>query len=1169
MKKLAILLLCAPLWVIAQNTTQNYTKKTIYREANSGRPASTVTYYDGLSRPVQQVANKQSATGKDIITHIEYDMGRQLKDYLPYPATTTDMSYQSSAQQATLNYSQYTGQYPFGEKLLEASPLNRPLRQGAPGADWQLAPNNGTDHSLKFEYLTNTDTEVKYYYAATTWDAAQELYTIQLQDKGNYKASQLYKTVTKDENWTSGTNNTTEEFKDKEGRIVLKRTYNNGAHDTYYVYDIYGNLTYVIPPLANTPLTQLDDLCYQYRYDHRNRLVEKKLPGKQWEFMVYDKLDRVVATGPAVTPFGGTQTGWMVSKYDALGRVVYTGWFATSATRSTLQAQRNATNTNFYETRLRAGQTTTVDAVNIGYTNVAFPTSGMKLLSVQYYDDYAYPNAPAVPAQVEGQNITTSVVGLPSGNWMRVPTIASETQTEQGYTFYDLKSRPVRTYVSNAFGGYNQADSKLDFMGKTLYTKVYHKRNGSAALLTLTDNFTYTDQDRLLLHKQQINNSPEQLLAKNTYDELGRLISKNVGGSDSTGAIGVQKVDYRYNIRGWLTDINNEAALGSPELVLDNGDLFGFKINYNQVTESQNGRVIAASQSMGGLVKPLYNGNIAETFWKTKNDQILRKYGYQYDNLNRLNKGFYQKPETMSPVSGSYNETINYDKNGNITSLQRKGNLDNPTFSIDIDDLSYFYNGNKLMRVNDATNNPEGFTDNGYGNTYDDYAYDANGNMIKDENKKITNIVYNHLNLPVEITFSGGNKINYLYNAAGVKVQKKVTNGTVVKTTDYLGGFQYENDVLKFFPHAEGYVSATYGFGEYFFNYVFNYTDHLGNIRLSYTENNFTGEATIMEENHYYPFGLKHKAYNTQGYTFVLPMDGTPGYNVPQLMQENERNPNPYKYKYNGKELQEELGLNLYDYGARNYDAAIGRWINIDPLAEITLSMSPYNYVKNNPVKLIDPNGMIWLDPEKADRLKGKINDKISSLNDKKSKLEEQLGGDKLSDKQKNKIQGKIDDLNSRVSSLNSSISDIDALGADKENTFDLIGGGEINRVQKDDKGVINIQAPNDALHIHEVKHVALSLNSEKGLEFNSNGLLKPTTPTGLLDEISGYKAQYSYEPNSLPGSVSKGSDINIEFIANLKDSNGNLVYPAINQRYQNQLEQMKINKKNQQRNGQ
>ncbi|WP_286920752.1 DUF6443 domain-containing protein [Flavobacterium sp. UBA4197] len=953
MKKLAILLLCAPLWVIAQTTTQNYTKKTVYREANGSRPASTVTYYDGLGRPVQQVANKQSATGKDIITHIEYDMGRQLKDYLPYAATTVDMSYQNNAQQATLNYSQYTGQYPFSEKLLEAAPSARPLRQGAPGADWQLAPNEEVDHSVKMEYQTNTGSEVKYYAAATTWDAAQGLYVPQLQNKGYYKASQLYKNVSKNENWTSGKDNTVEVFNDKQGKLILKRLYNDEvAHDTYYVYDEYGNLTYVIPPLAANPETQLNDLCYQYKYDSRNRMAEKKLPGKQWEFMVYDKLDRVVASGPALTPFGGTQTGWIVSKYDGLGRVVYTGWLATSDTRSALQSQRNAANTNFSEKRATA---TTVDGISIGYTNVAFPTSGMKLLSVLYYDDYAYPNAPTVPSQVEGQNITTAVKGLATGGWTRVQTNASETFSEQGYTFYDLKSRPVRTYTTNYLGGYTQTDTKLDFMGKTLYTKTYHKRSSSATLLTLTDSFTYTEQDLLLLHKQQINGGAEQLLAKNTYDELGKLISKNVGGLDPTGTFGYQKVDYRYNIRGWLMDINNTAAIDSPRLQMEETDLFGFKINYNEVTESQNGGVTKTTSSMSGKVKPLYNGNIAETFWKTKSDYILRKYGYQYDNLNRLNTAFYQKPETQNPTPGSYNETVSYDKNGNITALQRTGNLDNPVFAIDIDNLSYYYNGNKLMRVNDATNNPEGFTDNGYGNTYDDYAYDANGNMIKDENKKITNIVYNHLNLPVEITFSGGNKINYLYNADGVKVHKIITEGASVKTIDYLGGFQYVSNKLVFFPHTEGYVKVT---DDVYFNYVFHFTDHLGNIRTSWTLNEKTGELQIMEENHYYPFGLKHKAYNTEQYTYTMPMDGTPGYNVPELAQEGSRNPNPFKYKYNGKELQDELGLNMYDYGARNYDPAIGRWMNIDPLAENSRRFSTYVYALNNPMFFIDPDGM-------------------------------------------------------------------------------------------------------------------------------------------------------------------------------------------------------------------
>ena len=111
-----------------------------------------------------------------------------------------------------------------------------------------------------------------------------------------------------------------------------------------------------------------------------------------------------------------------------------------------------------------------------------------------------------------------------------------------------------------------------------------------------------------------------------------------------------------------------------------------------------------------------------------------------------------------------------------------------------------------------------------------------------------------------------------------------------------------------------------------------NYTDHLGNIRLQYTK---MDGLRILEEDNYYPFGLKQQGYN----------------NVAPVLDRS------YKYKYNGKELQEEFGLNVYDYGARNYDAALGRWMNIDPLAEKYLSFSPYNYTLNNPINLIDPDG--------------------------------------------------------------------------------------------------------------------------------------------------------------------------------------------------------------------
>jgi RHS repeat-associated protein len=212
-----------------------------------------------------------------------------------------------------------------------------------------------------------------------------------------------------------------------------------------------------------------------------------------------------------------------------------------------------------------------------------------------------------------------------------------------------------------------------------------------------------------------------------------------------------------------------------------------------------------------------------------------------------------------------------------------------------------------------------------------------------DLNKGIEGITYNHLNLPVEISF-GSNKITYLYSADGTKVKKTVVESGSATTTDYLGGYQYKNAVRQFFPTAEGYVKATVSGTTYNYNYIYNYTDHLGNVRLSYTK--VGSNPVILEENDYYPFGLKHQGYNAELYTV------NSGSLVGLLKPFNN-------YKYNGKELQDELGLNMYDYGARNYDPALGRWMNIDPLAEVSRRWSPYNYAYDNPVINVDPDGML------------------------------------------------------------------------------------------------------------------------------------------------------------------------------------------------------------------
>lgn len=312
--------------------------------------------------------------------------------------------------------------------------------------------------------------------------------------------------------------------------------------------------------------------------------------------------------------------------------------------------------------------------------------------------------------------------------------------------------------------------------GKVEKTVTKHKYNSGSTVLTTTETFTYSPQDKLLVHKHKINTGSDVLIAKNNYDELGQLIKKEVGGTETSS---FQKIDYKYNIRGWLKEINNV-----DDIVTDN-DLFAFKIKYNDGAT------------------PLFNGNISETYWKSNSDNVLRKYEYTYDKLNRLLEANYNKLDNPS-IADSYLERLQYDKNGNITSLVRNGDLDANDFAIEIDNLVYTYdtnNKNQLMKVLDQSNHPQGFKDdsNGITDTDDDYDYDVYGNLIKDDNKDIDRISYNHLNLPHKITFANGTSIEYIYNAVGQKV-RKIVRQLDVTNTDYMGGFQYVAGKLNFFP---------------------------------------------------------------------------------------------------------------------------------------------------------------------------------------------------------------------------------------------------------------------------------------------------------------------------------------------------------------------------------
>jgi len=251
-----------------------------------------------------------------------------------------------------------------------------------------------------------------------------------------------------------------------------------------------------------------------------------------------------------------------------------------------------------------------------------------------------------------------------------------------------------------------------------------------------------------------------------------------------------------------------------------------------------------------------------------------------------------------------------------------------------INNLTYSYNGNKLRSVEDAG---YGTLESDFKNSVtetEEYEYDGNGNMIRDDNKGVS-VFYNALNLPVCVVFDAGGKIEWTYTSGGEKVRRTTYNtDETVTVTDYVGGFVYADNDLDYFNFDEGVVkpkSGSYYPDFYAYNYFLK--GHLGNTRIVFSDEDNDGVLDSnerLQENHYYPFGMKQ--YHTTA-------DNDPS----------------NKYLYNGKELEDDLGLYWYHYGARYYDPQLGRWHTVDPVDEFN---SPYLYCRNNPVLYFDPDGM-------------------------------------------------------------------------------------------------------------------------------------------------------------------------------------------------------------------
>jgi len=817
----------------------------------------STTYFDGLGRDMQTVTKQATPLGKDVISTNFYDQfGRVVQQYLPYTDNLNSGNFRTDAatkQPAFYNtYLSNTESYYYSNTVYEASPLNKVIKTTAPGKSW-------TGKNIGVSILDRTN---DLYDSVRIWNidftSASTPTSV-----STCLPSSLYVHETTDEN-----NNKIIEYKDKEGHIILKKVQiadallpgHKGWLCTYYVYDDLGNLRFVIPPKATEALqgrnwvfestkisssTIAKELCFAYEYDERGRMIIKRVPGAGPVWMVYDARDRVVMTQDSSLRKLGK---WLYTDYDSLNRPILTGLWTTTGDLNYHQAfadtsiiypnpPANASNEVLTETYY--DNYSWSSSVTLPFSGTSVDNSNTNNTSYFYTpDNTSYP----YPQSLVSSNLT---IGMVTGT--KVKIIGSASNYLYSVNFYDDRGRLIQVKRTNIDGGYDVGTTQFDFSSKALRVLETHKKTTTTIQHTVLSKMEYDAGGRLLKIYKKVDNSQETMIEDNQYDEQGKLKTKKIGqdrNSDYTyNGTKLETLDYSYNIRGWLTGINRGYAnpLYTAEASAQSNRWFGMQLSYDY-----------------GFTANEVNGNISGTIWRSKGDGQQRAYGFDYDAANRILKADF----TENAGSNTWNTNagidfttkgLTYDANGNIFSMKQMGLKLNASSLID--DLVYGYtaNSNKLSYVTDAANDTSAhlgdFTEIN-NNASADYSYDGNGSLTKDNNKGISSISYNYLNLPGTIKISDKGTITYTYDATGVKWRKTVVDSLSSKQvyTTYVGGFTYESnvkfggsysastDTLQFIAQEEGRIRPKSPGNQDTMFYDYFIKDHLGNVRVVLTD---------------------------------------------------------------------------------------------------------------------------------------------------------------------------------------------------------------------------------------------------------------------------------------------------------------------------------------------
>lgn len=875
--------------------------------------STSVSYRDGSGRALQSVGYKLSPLGKDILSSTpEYDnFGRPKKGILPVVSSVSTGQYRSNSQ--TLAQSFYNDTAPYSEVTqYESSPFSRAFKSVGAGASFR--PNKESEQ----KYETGNYGLNKY-----------EIDVNGILQISSYVGNQVFKSTGIDEQ-----GNQTIQYSNQSGQVLESHVQFTGdgtqtSHylKTCYVYDELGRLGAIIPPKLYGQLPNNINLLsssflsglYVFRYDSRNRLVEKHTPDGGWSYMVYNRLGQLVLSQDSRHRLTNQ---WLFTQYDAFGRVATTGYLVNSYPRASLQtAFDELTATQQYEER--TGST---------YTNRSFPSAvsvgSTDIYTINYYDDYSWKENSTLPFIAYKNALYDNVKGLPTGNSVRVINTLKWLKTA---LYYDDKNRLIQSQAENRYGTVNQSDFVFDFIGQLLEERTIYRKPTQADIESKTA-YTYDHAGRKTTAVHFLTGHAPEVLASYVYDEIGRMVQKNLNEAQKDSIIraneslnngvvdvakkyillkpgttikpdsvycafigsGLQRVSYAYNIRGALRGINLTST-GA----LDNSKVFSLKLDYFEDSR-------------------FYNGLLSKQSWKTHTDTTTRIYQYGYDKANR-----YTTAQFKGKTNEQYNENVSYDSNGNIGTLNRFG-LESTNNWQRIDSLIYFYPtySNQLNGITDLAT-LKGHQDNG---TATDYTYYPDGSQKTDANKGITDIIYNFLGLQDEIQFGSTQKIKNIYTADGVKLSQYLINGTDTTKIDYVGELIYINNQLKSVATDEGRIRFDET-GKAHYQYFI--TDHLGSTRVIFEKLN--DSVYVAQRADYYPFGGLMEGLSTA------------------LTQDS------WRFLYQGQEYIDAFGYNMSDFGARGFDSNNGRFTGIDPIDNYALS--GYAGMMNNPMSYIDPDG--------------------------------------------------------------------------------------------------------------------------------------------------------------------------------------------------------------------